>query len=180
MLKIKILLLLNCVWVVGIVSAQDNNKISSETVEKTYIVKSNGKVVKNSVKIKTERSQDIAFKEEDMGTIDQDRAVVPTKITKTVLIDSDDDDGYDEKIVFSYMAESDSDFTLITNNDEIMVALEEGENLNIIESVTIALKNLKSNQEAYIFTNKKGKNIEFFIENYVTLGKEPKEQKLKH
>lgn len=150
-------------------TAQMERKIGSESIEKTYKIISNGKVVKNSVKINTTMGQPIAFKKEDDGKIDQDRVVPKKRITKTILIDSDEDDAYDEKIVFSYDSGSKEDFTLVSNEEEILIGLDEGENLNILESQSIDINSLNDGKEAYVFTHKNGKEIEFFIESYETL-----------
>jgi hypothetical protein len=149
--------------------ATGNNEIGSETVEKTYSIHSNGQVIRNSVRVTTTTSQEILLEEEDKDKVEQDRVTPMKRITKTVLIDNDDDEQYDEKIVFSYMAVNDSDFTLVSNDDQLMVAVDEGENLNIIESEVITLDNLKSNKEAYVFTNEKGETVQFYIEDYKSM-----------
>lgn len=146
-----------------------NNEIVSETTEKTYSIRSNGKVIKNSVKVTTTTSQEIMFKEEDRDKVEQDRVTPKKKITKTVLIDNDGDEQYDEKIVFSYMADSDSDFTLVSNDDQLMVAVDEGVDLKIIQSEVITLGKLKSNKEAYVFINEKGETVKFYIEDYESM-----------
>ncbi len=150
-------------------STTGNREIGSETTEKTYSIYSNGQVIRNSVKVTTTTAQEIMLDEGDEGLVEQDRVNPKKKITKTVLIDNDGDDSYDEKIVFSYMANNDSDFTLVSNDDQLMVAVDEGENLNIVESEVIAIDKLKSNKEAYVFTNDKGDSVEFFIEDYESM-----------
>jgi hypothetical protein len=120
-------------------------------------------------------SQEMMFSKEDEGKIDQERVQPGKKITKTVLIDNDDDDEYDEKIIFSYMGNTRTDFTLVTNDDEILVALEDGENLKVMESESITISNLKTGKEAYVFTSNSGENVEFYIENYSTLGEKDPE-----
>ncbi len=148
------------------------NEIASETTEKTYSIYSNGKVIKNSVNITTTTSQEIMFEEEDRDKVEQDRVASKKKITKTVLIDNDGDDAYDEKIVFTYMGYNGSDFTLVSNDDQLKVAVDEGENLNIIESEVIVIGKLKSKKEAYVFTNHKGETVEFYIEDYESINRQ--------
>ena len=142
------------------------NKISSETVEKTYTVKTNDTIIKNSVKVNTTMSLEIMFAEEDEGKIDAKRVIPPKKITKTVLIDNDEDDHFDEKIVFSYRANS--DFTLVTDNDEVVIAIEEGDQLQIIKSLGV-VKQGAAEKKAYVFTDGEGKEIDFLIESFETM-----------
>ncbi len=186
MKTMKKILLTGCLLSLAAISAQEEetvgvettpieNKIGTETIEKTYKVYNGKEVIRNSVKITTELSQEMKFSNDDMGKIDQDRVIPKTKITKTVLIDNDNDDAYDEKIIFSYMGNSKTDFTLVTNDDEILVGIEDGEDLNIIQSESITISNLKTNKEAYVFTNNSGEEVEFYIENYRALTKEKPE-----
>ncbi len=150
-------------------SAGSGDQVGTETTEKTYTIHANGKVFRNSVRITTTISQNIMFEEEDEDKVEQDQIKTPKKITKTVLIDNDEDDDYDERIVFSYMADANSDFTLVSNDDEILVGIDDGDQLNIVTSEQITISRLKNNREAYIFTNNQGKEVQFYIEDYETL-----------
>ncbi|HMB63656.1 MAG TPA: hypothetical protein VKN36_11320 [Eudoraea sp.] len=145
------------------------NTIDKETTKRTYKVNNGMEVIENSVKVTTEINQPMYFEDEDKGKINQDRVKGPKKVIKTVLIDNDEDDSYEERIVFSYTAEDKTDFTLVTTNDEILVAVEDGENLKILESESITISGLKDPKESYIFTNNTGENVEFFIESYSVL-----------
>jgi len=169
MKNLKITLSLMTVFAMSSISAQETRKIADETAEKTYKIISNDKVIKNSVKVNTTINQEMAFAEEDKGKVDQRRVMPPKKITKTVLIDNNEDDAYDEKIVFSYMAHDKSDFTLVTNKDQVVVGIDEGENLKIQKSESINKKDLKESKEAYVFTKDDGEEVQFFIESYETL-----------
>lgn len=154
-----------------------DKKISTETTEKTYKVVSNDKVIKNSVRISTSVNEDMMWEDEDAGKIDRDR-VSPDKkrITKTVEIDNDEDDFYDEVITFSYLANVASDFVLISNKDEILIGLDEGENLNIVENQSIAIDGLQDSKEAYVFTDNNGKEVEFYIDEYRDINKTSKQE----
>ena len=150
------------------IAQQAENKISSETVEKTYTVKTNDNTIKNSVKVNTTMSLEIMFAEEDEGKIDAKRVIPPKKITKTVLIDNDEDDHFDEKIVFSYRADANSDFTLVTDNDEVVIAIENGDQLQIIKSLGVVKKN-SAEKKAFVFTDGEGKDVDFLIESFETM-----------
>lgn len=145
------------------------NTISKETTKRTYKIINGMEVIEYSVKVMTEIDQPMFFEDEDKGKINQDLVKGPKKIIKTVHIDIDGDDAYEEKIVFSYTADEKTDFILVTNEDEILVGVEDGENLKILESESITISGLKDPKESYIFTNNTGENVEFFIESYSVL-----------
>ena len=168
---LKFVLGMCCILWTSSFYAQEN-KITEETAEKTYKIISNDKVIKNSVKVNTQISQEIEFAEEDEDKIDAKREFPPKKITKTVLIDNDEDDAFDEKIVFNYMSTYNSDFTLVTNGDDLVVGIDDGDNLNILESEKISKTDLKDIKEAYVFTNNNGEKVEFFIESYESLNEQ--------
>lgn len=152
----------------GAVMAQDNPSEGLETTtSKTYKVDMGDKTVSRTVEISTKRSTDVMTKESDAGQIDQDRDLDSTAtITKTVRIDNDDDDAFDEKIVFTYNSNSPEDFVLISNKEELTVAIDSGKNLKIVEDMTLKSKNKSDKSSTYIFTNKNGKDIEFLVEEY--------------
>lgn len=155
-------------FTLGLTTAQENNSKSSETIKKTYKVISNGEVVKNSVTISTDIYNDVLA---DNGALENKKESdsVKSKVVKTVRIDNDADDDFDEMIKFSYLSDIRTDFTLLTNDDELLVALDEGENLNILENISFDIDRIAQNKEAYIFTSNDGEKVEFYIESYSTM-----------
>lgn len=166
---IKILLSTLLIFSATQLFAQENSELTSETVEKTYKVYENGELIKNSVKINTVVSSDVLMEPEDKSKVNQDRLYQKKKIMKTVKIDSDSDNAYDEIIKFSYKADAKSDFMLVTNEDEIMVAVDNGDKLEIVKSESIYKNKLKTNKESYVITDDKGNEIELFIEDYTSI-----------
>ena len=151
--------------VASISIAQENPSEGLETTNsKTYTVDMGDKMVKRTVEISTKRTSEVMTKESEEGQVDQHRDNMPM-ITKTVKIDNDEDDAFDEKIVFTYQSTTPEDFVLVSNNRELMVAIDDGENLEIIEDMSLKSKN----KATYIFTNQKGKEIEFLVEEHSTL-----------
>ncbi len=152
----------------GVTFAQENNsEVLQTTTSKTYNVNMGDKMVKRSVEVTTERENTIMHDEKDANKIDQSRITdsVAT-ITKTVKIDNDEDDAFDEKIVFSYESKTPEDFVLVSNADELVVAIDEGSSLKILESMNLKSKGTMGNKATYIFTDDKGKDIEFLVEEY--------------
>ncbi len=149
--------------------AKPNNELASTTTEKTYKILMGDKVIRNSVKIHTELSQEILLADEDAGMVNQDRVLPKKKIVKTVKIDNDADDQYDELIRFSYRAYADTDFVLVSNDDQLFVALDKGENLEIMQNNGILISDLKNGTESFVFTDNNGKEVEFFIDEYKSL-----------
>lgn len=166
---IKIFLSTVTLFSAAFMFAQENSDMTSETTEKTYSVYADGELIKNSVKINTMVSRDVLIKEEDKNKLNQDRVFQKKNVMKTVKIDNDIDNTYDEIIKFSYRADDKSDFMLVTNDDEIMVAIDNGEKLEIVKSESIYKNNLKSNKEAYVITDDKGNEVELFIEDYKSM-----------
>ncbi|MET6990552.1 hypothetical protein [Sediminicola arcticus] len=169
MKSIKIILSTLLIFSATTIFAQENSEMTSETVEKTYEVYENGELIKNSVKINTVISRDVLMEPEDKSKVNQDRIFQKKNVMKTVKIDSDSDNAYDEIIKFSYRADIKSDFMLVTNDDEIMVAIDNGNKLEIVKSESIYKNKLKSNKEAYVITDDKGNEIELFIEDYTSM-----------
>lgn len=167
-MKYKILIGVIFFFSLSIVTAQNGNSKSTETIKKTYKVISNGKVVKNTVTISTETFNDVLA---DNSALEnkKDSASYQSRVLKTVKIDNDADDDFDELIKFSYFSNVKTDFTLLTSNDELVVALDEGENLNILQNVSFDMDSISNTKEAFIFTSNDGEKVEFFIENYETM-----------
>jgi hypothetical protein len=154
------------------VSATTSNsaeEVATETTEKTYKIIMNDKVVKNSVNISTSITQDVMLNEADKDLFNQQREIPKKHIVKTVKIDNDEDDDYDELITFRYYADVATDFILITNDDEIYVGLDDGENLKILENRSYKVDDVTKGKEAYIFTDNNGAEVEFFIDEYKSL-----------
>lgn len=153
----------------GTVIAQEkeNKEILETTTSKTYTVNMGNKMVKRSVEITTQRENTIEHKEEDVNKIDQTRVVDSmATITKIVKIDNDEDDAFDQRIVFSYEAKTPEDFVLVSNADELVVALDDGTGLKILEDMNLKSKQTEGSKATYIFTDEKGKNVEFYVEEY--------------
>jgi hypothetical protein len=148
---------------VSIVAQNKPNQVTNEITEKTLKIKKNGAVVENSVKISTEIRQAVMIAADDKGKINGDRIFPPKVVIKTVEIDNDDDQWYDEKIKFSYMTDERTDFTLVSENNNVMIAIEEGNNVSILENQKMFVPN-ENDKNAYIYTAEDGSQIEFQIE----------------
>jgi hypothetical protein len=154
----------------GTLLAQEKNQEVLDTkISKTYTVNNGSKLIKSTVEITTKRLNSVESEEEDAGKIDQDRVVDNiSTIIKTVQIDNDDDDEFDEKIVFSYESKTPEDFVLVSRNNELVVAMNDGDNLKIVESIKLKTKQLMDSKTTYIFTNDNGDNLEFLVQEYST------------
>lgn len=143
------------------------SEVTKEVTEKTLKTTTNDGIVENSVRITTEIQQAVMTDPEDEGKIDGDRIFPPKTVIKTVEIDNDDDSMYDETITFSYTTNNRTDFTLVTNRDEIMIAVEEGNNITVLENQKMFKQN-ENDKTSYIYTDEEGEKIEFRIENEMT------------
>lgn len=160
--------LVGMLLVTGSLMAQEENQELLDTkISKSYTINDGKKLVKNTVEITTQRLNTVESAKEDAAKIDQDRVVDSVStIIKTVQIDNDDDDEFDEKIVFSYESKTPEDFVLVSKNDELVVAMNEGENLKIVENVSLTSKETTNDKTTYIFTNEHGENLEFLVQEY--------------
>lgn len=151
----------------ALIAQEDNSEVLQTTTSKTYNVDMGDKTVKRTVEVTTERKNTIMHDEKDKDKIDQSRVMdsVAT-ITKTVKIDNDEDDAFDEKIVFSYESKNPEAFVLVSHADELVVAIDEGKSLRIIENMNLKSKNSDGNKATYVFTDDNGKDVEFFVEEY--------------
>jgi hypothetical protein len=150
-----------------LVGQEQNQEVLDTKITKSYTVNDGTKLIKSSVEITTKRLNTIENEKEDEGKIDQDRVVDSVStIIKTVQIDNDEDDAFDEKIVFSYESKTPEDFVLVSKNDELVVAMNEGENLKIVENISLKTKETVNNKTTYIFTNENGENLEFLVQEY--------------
>lgn len=151
----------------SLIAQEENQEVLDTKISKSYTINDGKKLVKNTVEITTQRLNTVESAKEDAGKIDQDRVVDSiSTIIKTVQIDNDDDDEFDEKIVFSYESKTPEDFVLVSKNDELVVAMNEGENLKIVESISLKSKETTNDKTTYIFTNEHGENLEFLVQEY--------------
>lgn len=149
--------------------ATDIEEVGSETAEKTYTLMYGDKTVKRSVKVTTEMSQEVMLAEEDAGQVNQDRVLPKKTFRKIVHIDNDEDDAFDEKIVFSYQADKETSYILVSEGDYLRVALEDGEMLNIQESTKMSIDDLNPKTTSYVYEDEAGNEIKFLIEEYSAL-----------
>lgn len=140
--------------------------VATETLEKTYKLYEKGELIKNSVKVTSTQTQRIQLEGEDKGQVNQDRVIPKKTIYKTVKIDLDQDEEYDEMIRFSYNADVKSDFVLLLNENELYVAVGEGENLMITDNTDLSKAALNEGKEVFIFTDNEGNRVSFKIEEY--------------
>jgi len=140
--------------------------VAKETTKKTYKLYQDGELIKNSVLIETTRSQAVMLNIEDENKVNQERIIPPTVVVKTVKIDNDVDEFYDEIIKFSYTTNEKTDFTLVSTKDDLMVAVEDGENITILENMTISMDEAMSSKKAYVFTTNDGNEIQFKLESF--------------
>ena len=157
--------------IAGVSIAQDKpNEVLETTTVKTYKINMGDEMETRTVEVNTNRNSELIMKDSDEGNINQARVMdsMP-KITKTVKIDNDKDDAFDEKIVFTYNSDNPEDFVLVSKDKNLLVAIDKGENLEIVEDMTLKSKNEANNKSTYIFTDENGKEIEFLVEEHTNM-----------
>jgi hypothetical protein len=148
--------------------AQDTEQagVAKETTKKTYKLYQDGELIKNSVLIETTRNQAVMLNEKDSNKVNQERIIPPTVVIKTVKIDNDADEFYDEVIKFSYTTSEKTDFTLVSTKNDLMVAVEDGENIRVLKNMTISMNQDMNTKKAYVFTTDNGNDIELKVESF--------------
>ncbi len=140
-----------------------SREISKETTEKKYHMYEEGQLVEKSIKIYTVIRQDVKFDTLVDNQIDANRIKTPKEITKTVRIDNDSDDDYDETVKFSYTSNADKTFLVNVNDEEIFSALENSNYLNVKDNVDLSEENLN---HMIVITDSNGKVIQLVMEKY--------------
>lgn len=144
-------------------SAQDlPSEGITEVTEKTLTMQNGEETIKNSVRVTTTVKNAVMVDKQEKD-VNRKRIFPPKLVVKMVEIDNDADNLYDEKIRFSYMTEERTDFTLVSKNDKVMLAVENGENITVLENKQLFKAN-QSDNATYVFTSDDGDKIEFRIE----------------
>ena len=110
--------------------------------------------IENSVRITTTVKSAVMLDKKNNG-VNRERIYPPKLVIKTVEIDNDADNLYDEKIRFSYMTDERTDFTLVSKNNDVMLAVEDGENITVLENQKLFKAN-QSNRATYVYTSEDG------------------------
>ncbi|MAQ75403.1 MAG: hypothetical protein CL613_03605 [Aquimarina sp.] len=105
-------------------------ELTKETMVKTYKVDKGNMTIPYEVKIKNKVEQPIKLEKEDKKELNQDRIVDTDKmVTKSIWIDSDVDDMYDNYIELSYVKEADEDFMIESNTKGFVIKVR-GKEMN--------------------------------------------------
>ncbi|MBT8266930.1 MAG: hypothetical protein KJO41_08095 [Bacteroidia bacterium] len=83
--------------------AQENPVDSmEETKVKTMTVEKDGETIETKVKVVTKKEQEVMTNPAQDHLRDADRYLPPTKVTKTIMVDNDNDPFYDNKTKLKY------------------------------------------------------------------------------
>lgn len=158
-----------CSTLFGVAQEVKPQEKQAETTIKTYTVKTAKGTVQHKVEVTTAMDRPVELADKDSQKVDQERVIPKEKtITKTVNIDNDADDAFDERIVFSYNADENQDFVLLSDKDKLTVAVDKGSDLQILEDST--MKEIPNrDKKTYIFTDENGKKVEFVVQEITML-----------
>lgn len=73
-----------------------------ETKVKTMMVEKDGEMIETKVKVITKKEQEVMTNPAQKAQRDADRYLPPTKVSKTILVDNDNDPFYDNKTELKY------------------------------------------------------------------------------
>ena len=121
------------------INAQENPKeVVKESQTKIIRVKENGKIVEKKIMVSTTKTNDVKLNPGDADKTNQGRIVnAPVKVSKDILIDNDDDMGFDEKIQYSYVDYNGTiyNFNRMNNGFTIENSAEEALMANVRKSI---------------------------------------------
>ncbi len=152
------------IFTTTLITAQKVDDGAMTTTSKTVTINKGDQSFKRTVEVSTMETEEANLYNMPQGT---DTDNVKPMVTKTVKIDNDKDEAFDEKIVFSYRAYAPQDFVLISDGNDMMVAVDQGEELTIEKDMSLATKNSGNNVETYVFTDKNGQKIEFMVQEHI-------------
>ncbi|HMC02022.1 MAG TPA: hypothetical protein VKN14_13375 [Flavobacteriaceae bacterium] len=122
----KKLFFIGTFFLVSIAFAQEKPKnVSEETEKKTVTINDGEKVVEKKVKVTTKEEQKIKLDAKDKHQVNQEIVETPTKVTKTIEVDSDNDVFYDTKTEVSYYTFNDQKYTFQKSSKGFNVSLND-------------------------------------------------------
>jgi hypothetical protein len=134
------------------------------TSSKTVTINKGDEVFQRTVEVSTMENEDGALYNMKNGNNSENSKPL---ITKMVKIDNDRDAAFDEKIVFSYRAYTPEDFVLISEGNNMMVAVDDGQDLSIKQDMNLMTKDVSNAVETYVFTDENGKKIQFIVKEHI-------------
>ena len=151
-------------FTVALASAQVSEDAAMTTTSKTVTINKGDEIFKRTVEVSTMESENTRLYNMKEGKKTDEMKPI---ITKMVKIDNDRDDAFDEKIVFSYRAYAPQDFVLISDAEEMMVAVDNGKELTVEQDMRLTSKKGDKGIETYVFTDKNGKEVEFMVKEHI-------------
>jgi hypothetical protein len=135
------------------------------TTTKTITIDKGDAITKRTVEVSTMKTNDAGLY--NMAGESANGEMKPL-ITKTVKIDNDEDDLFDEKIVFSYRAYVPEDFILISDGNDMLVVVDQGEEFSVANNMEFVTKKSSNGIDTYMFKDKNGKEIHFMVQEHIT------------
>ncbi|WAC01691.1 hypothetical protein N7U66_17485 [Lacinutrix neustonica] len=128
---------------------------------KTERVKENGKTVETKVKVVTKKEQEVKTDPRQANQRDANQIIAPTKVTQTVLVDSDQDNNYEAESIISYYEYDDMKYAFKTNKNGFVVSTMDGDN-----EIIFGKAGQSSKEDLYIFNTTTYYGVGYFEGNY--------------
>ncbi|TYC09168.1 hypothetical protein ES677_13475 [Bizionia gelidisalsuginis] len=127
---------------------------------KTETVNENGKMVEKKVKIVTKKEQEVKTAPLKSGEIDAPMIETPTKITKTISVDPDNDDRFEEISEITYYTYNDRSYGFKSTNSGFVMSLTSNEAERVFGTARRT-----QNDEIYVITMNDYSGVGYFNQN---------------
>lgn len=131
------------------------------TKVKTKTVKKNGEMTETKVKVITNKEQEVKTDPNQADQYNANQIVPPTKVTKTIMVDSDEDAAYETKSVISYYTYNDMKYAFKTGRNGFVVYSMDGD-----EEIILGTAIKSSKEDLYIFTTTTYSGVGYFDNNH--------------
>ncbi|NND52306.1 MAG: hypothetical protein HKN54_07860 [Flavobacteriaceae bacterium] len=107
-----------------------NNPVDKmeETEVKTKMVEKDGEMIETKVKVITKKEQEIMINPAQKDMRDPDQYIPPTKVTKTIMVDNDNDPFYDNKTKLRYYSFNDVKYAFKADETGFKLVTQDGDN----------------------------------------------------
>lgn len=107
-----------------------NNPVDKmeETKVKTMMVEKDGEMIETKVKVITKKEQEVMTNPAQKDQRDADRYLPATKVTKTIMIDNDNDPFYDNKTQLKYYSFNDVKYAFKADETGFKLITQDGDN----------------------------------------------------
>ena len=154
-------LLYTIIFMSGAIAFAQNPVDHMETTQvKSETVKKDGKTIETKVKVVTKKEQEVKTDPRQANQRDANQIIAPTKVTKEVLVDNDNDSSYESKSEITYYTYNNNKYGFKTDKNGFVMTTVEGE-----KEVVLGTAIRSSNNQFYIMNTPNYSGVGYYDEN---------------